>query len=308
MSDTRCRRLARQLAAVLVALTALTGCSLKRVAVTTVANSLAESGDVFSSDEDPELVRDAVPFALKTYESLLQTVPRHRALLVATCSGFTQYAYAFVQTDADLIEPVDYEAAKRLRERALKLYLRGRGYCLRALQTRLPGIEQRLVQDPVPALAQAEKDDVPLLYWTGASWGAAIALGIAQAELVADFPAVRALMERALELDETWSSGALHEVMITLDSLPEALGGSTERARHHFERAVALQEGRSAGPYLSLAVGVSIATQNREEFERLLTQALAVDPDDDPPNRLANIIQRRRAAALLARAGELFSQ
>lgn len=219
MSDTRCRRLARQLAAVLVALTALTGCSLKRVAVTTVANSLAESGDVFSSDEDPELVRDAVPFALKTYESLLQTVPRHRALLVATCSGFTQYAYAFVQTDADLIEPVDYEAAKRLRERALKLYLRGRGYCLRALQTRLPGIEQRLVQDPVPALAQAEKDDVPLLYWTGASWGAAIALGIAQAELVADFPAVRALMERALELDETWSSGALHEVMITLDSL-----------------------------------------------------------------------------------------
>ncbi len=164
-----------RLVVTLAALSVLTGCSFKSVAVRTVANSLAGSGDLFSSDEDPELVRDAVPFALKTYESLLQTVPRHRALLVATCSGFTQYSYAFVQAEADAVEPKDHEEAMRLRDRALKLYLRGNRYCLRALDTRFPGIEQRLLQDPIPALARAGKADVPLLYWTGASWGAAIA-------------------------------------------------------------------------------------------------------------------------------------
>jgi len=139
-----------RLVVTLAALSVLTGCSFKTVAVRTVANSLAGSGDLFSSDEDPELVRDAVPFALKTYESLLQTVPRHRALLVATCSGFTQYSYAFVQAEADAVEPKDHEEAMHLRDRALKLYLRGNRYCLRALDTRFPGIEQRLLTGSHP--------------------------------------------------------------------------------------------------------------------------------------------------------------
>jgi predicted anti-sigma-YlaC factor YlaD len=290
----------------LAALAAGGGCSLKTMAVKTVANTLSESGDVFSSDEDPELIRDAVPFALKTYESLLQSVPRHVPLLMATCSGFTQYAYAFVQADADLVDASDYPEAKRLRERALKLYLRGRRYCVRALEERFPGIGPRLLLDPDAALARAERRDVPLLYWSGAAWGASIALGLADPEIAADFPAVRALMDRALALDPDWNRGAIHEALIALDSLPEALGGSPDAARAHFERAVTLQGGRSAGPYVSLALGVSVPAQNRAEFVELLTRALAVDPDADPPNRLANILARRRAAALLARADDLF--
>lgn len=291
-----------------LALALVPGCSLKTMAVKTVANALAGSGDVFSSDDDPDLVRQAVPFALKTYESLLQSIPRHQALLIATCSGFTQYAYAFVQADADLIEADNYQESKRLRARSVKLYLRGRDYCLRALDVRFPGIQQRLLRDPGAAIARAQKKDVPLLYWTGASWGSAISLGLADPELVADFPAVRALMERALALDNTWNKGALHEAMITLDSLPEELGGSQEHARQHFDRAIALQDGLSAGPYVALALGVSVANQNREEFESLLHKAIAIDPEKDRSNRLVNIILQRRAAALVDHADRLFSK
>jgi len=236
------------------------------------------------------------------------TAHRHEALLVATCSGFTQYAYAFVQADADLVEGENYQEARRLRARAVKLYLRGRDYCLRALEVRFPGIGPRLLREPASALARAQKKDVPLLYWAGASWGSAISLGLADPELVADFPAVRALMERALALDETWSKGALHEAMIALDSLPEELGGSQEHARQHFDRAIALQGGLSAGPYVALALGVSVANQDREEFEGLLRKALAVDPEKDRSNRLVNIVVQRRAAALVEHADRLFSK
>ena len=82
----------------------LSACSLKKMAVNSVAGMLSESGSTFSSDEDPELVRDAVPFALKLYESLLESVPENQDLLRATCSVFTQYAYAFVQLDAEVVE------------------------------------------------------------------------------------------------------------------------------------------------------------------------------------------------------------
>jgi predicted anti-sigma-YlaC factor YlaD len=289
-------------------LTAVSACSLKTMAVKTVANTLSDSGDVFSRDDDPALVRDAIPFALKLYESLLESVPRHAPLLIATCSSFTQYSFAFVETEADVIGEADYEDAKALRARALKLYLRGRDYCLRALDVRFAGIKDRLLADPVPALARAQKQDVPALYWTAASWGAAISLGIDQPDLVVDFPTVRALADRALALDEGWGNGAIHELMISLDSLPEALGGSAERARQHFARAVELQKGLSPGPYVSLATGVSVPAQNREEFRTLLDAALAIDAEQSPSNRLATLVTQRRARALLDQIDSRFSQ
>jgi predicted anti-sigma-YlaC factor YlaD len=283
----------------LCVMAALPACSLKTMAVKTVANTLADSGDVFSRDDDPELVRDAVPFALKLDESLLESVPRHPPLLVATCSSFTQYSYAFVETDAEVMGEAHHEESARARDRALKLYLRGRDYCLRAMEVRFKGIGPKLLADPVPALARAEKKDVPMLYWTAASWGAAIALAIDKPDIVIDLPTVRALAERALALDEAWNRGALHELMISLDSLPEALGGSPARAREHFARAIELQQGKSPGPYVALATGVAVPAQDKAEFQSLLTKALAVDPAADPSNRLATLIAQQRARALL---------
>jgi predicted anti-sigma-YlaC factor YlaD len=278
------------------------------MAVKTVANTLSESGDVFSRDEDPELVREAIPFALKLYESLLDSVPNHAPLLVATCSGFTQYAYAFIETDAIVLGEEHHAESQALRERALRLYLRGKAYCLRAMEVRWRGIGERLLADPVAALAGAERKDVEMLYWTAASWGAAISLGLDQPELAVDFPVVRALADRALALDETWSKGALHELMISLDSLPEALGGDPKRARQHFDRAIALQKGQAPGPYVALATGVSVPERNRVEFETLLKQAIAVDPDADPSVRLATLITQRRARALLDQVDTRFVQ
>src|SRR5204862_5808561 len=138
-----------------VAVVAMSGCSLKTIAVKTVANTLAQPGDTFTRDDDPELVRAALPFGLKTFESLLESVPTHKPLLIATCSGFTSYAYAFVETDADLLGAEEYDKAKALRDEALRLYLRARGYCWRALATRFKGVAERLKADPAAEVAKA---------------------------------------------------------------------------------------------------------------------------------------------------------
>ena len=282
-------------------------CSIKRMAIGSLADTLSATGDVFASDEDPEFVRDAVPFALKTMESLLVEVPRHRPLLLAACEGFTQYAYAFIQVDAEILESDDYEAAVELRARARQMYLRARDYCLRSLEVEHPGLRARLVAAPGDTLKEMEEAEIDVLYWTGASWGGAIALGLDQPALVADLPVVRALMDWVLEIDEGFGDGAIHEVLVVLESVPEAMGGSTERARRHFERAIELSRGRSAGPYVSLATSVSVKNQDRDEFTRLLEQALAIDPNEIPRLRLANLIAQKRARHLLATVDELFA-
>ena len=248
------------LAAVLAALAVSAGCGMiNSLATKSVADTLSKPSDVFTRDDDPELVRRAIPFALKTYESLLESQPKYGPLLLATCSGFTSYANAFVQTDADILgEAEHHDEVKALNAEALRLYSRAKDYCLRALDVRFEGASRILLREPVAAVAKAEKKDVPLLYWTAASWGSAMALNL---DLAVDYPAVRAMVERALALDETWDKGSLHELMITLDSV-EQLGGSVERARKHFARAVELQGGNSPGPYVALAMGVSQPRQD----------------------------------------------
>ena len=128
---------------------------------------------------------------------------------------------------------------------------------------------------------RGEAKDI-LVYWTAAAWGAAASLGLDQPELVVDLPTVRALAERAIALDEGWNKGALHELMITIDSLPAALGGSPERAKAHFDQAVKIQKGLSPGPYVALATGVMVPAQDRAGFEKLLNEALAIDPARSP--------------------------
>jgi hypothetical protein len=265
-----------------------------------VAETLASSGDVFTRDDDLELVGDAIPFGLKLYESLLDSAPTNKDLLIATCSNFTQYGVAYIETEALVLgEAQHHDEVAHLNERALKLYLRAKGYCERAMEVRFPGIMQKLPADPVGALAKAEKKDVSLLYWMAASWGSAIALGVDRPDLVIDMPTVRACAERAIALDETWSRGTLHEMFVSLDSLPPALGGNPERARMHFTKAVELQKGLSPGPYVALALGVAVPAQDRAEYEKLLKEALAIDPAKDPSNQLVTLVQQRRARALL---------
>lgn len=290
-------------------LVSASGCSIRQLAVKTLANAMASSGgtsSVFTSDDDPELIEDALPFALKTFELLLEEVPEHEPLLLATCQGFTQYAYAFIELDLVRLEIEDYRQYKHQKERALNMYLRARGYCQRVLELRSKGISGRLATEPERAVRELGKDDLELIVWTGSSWGSAIALGADQAELVADLPVVRELLLRAVELDSDYGDGLLHEAMVILESLPETMGGSPEQARHHFERALELSGGKRASTYVTYAELVSYGQQNREEFEELLHKALEIDPDVDPSTRLATLLTQKRARILLDLADDLF--
>ena len=57
------------------------------MAVDMIGDALAGGGGVYASDEDPELVFEALPFGPKTYESLLETSPEHRGRRSSPVAG-----------------------------------------------------------------------------------------------------------------------------------------------------------------------------------------------------------------------------
>jgi predicted anti-sigma-YlaC factor YlaD len=303
------RRTVRLLPALLFAAALLLagGCSVRKFAINKLGDSLANSGTTFAADNDPDFVGQAVPFSLKLIEGLLAESPKHRGLLFAAASGFTQYSYVYVQQPADEIEPADLEKSTALRIRARNLYLRARDYGLRGLEAKHANFTAALRQNPREALRNASKADEPLLYWTAVSWGAAISLSKDHPEIVAEQVQVEAMIDRAYEIDRDFDRGVIDQFLISYEASRQgAKGDFGARCKEHFDRAVRMSDGQLASPYVSFAESVSIQKQNRQEFESLLHQALAVNPDTRPEWRMSNLVMQRRARWLLSREDELF--
>src|ERR1700730_6760779 len=104
------------LAAIVIAV-ACSACSFKKTAVDMVGDAISGGSGVYTSDNDPELVREAIPFGLKTYESLLAVSPEHEGVLLSAANGFIGYAYILGQ-EADQLEATDLSVARALRARA----------------------------------------------------------------------------------------------------------------------------------------------------------------------------------------------
>jgi predicted anti-sigma-YlaC factor YlaD len=287
----------------------LVGCSIKKMAVNKLGNALASGGSTFESDDDPDLVGQALPFSLKLMESLLAESPKHKGLLLAAASGFTEYTYAFVDELADEAAAESLDRSQYLRARARRLYLRARRYGLRGLEASYPGIGAALeTEGRTAALAKVRKQDVPLLYWTAAAHGLAISASKSDPEMIAQLPVVEAMIARVVELDENWGEGSVQDFLINLESARTGArpGEKQERMRRYFERAQQLSKGTHASTFVGYAENACVPAQNRAEFQQLIEKALAIDPDKKPESRLANLVAQRRARWLQRRMDELF--
>jgi predicted anti-sigma-YlaC factor YlaD len=281
------------------------------MATRAVADALTGTGSstVFTGDGDPQLVGDAMPFAIKMYEALLNEAPNHRGLIITTGSLFVMYANAFVQGPAEFLPSIRYEERQAARQRAKKLYLRGIDILMTGIEGKYPGFAEASVEkgDLIPLLKKMKEDDVPLLYWGAAGTLSAFSLDPFDFSLGKEVPDCMAYIDRAYELDPGFNSGALDDLyVLAYASLPPAMGGDPSRVDLHFQRSLEKSGGKLAGPYVSYAQAVALPAQNYDAFRSCLQAALEIDVDADPKNRLANIISQKKARELLDRAGDYF--
>ena len=284
---------------------ALPGCSVKKFAVRQVGDALASGPSAYETDSDLELVGGALPFGLKLVESLLAETPRHRGLLLTAARGFVLYSLAYVDFPAETALDDDFERGKAGRARAGRLYARALGYALRALDRRYPGFSERLGEDPETAAAEVAARDIDLLYWASAALGLSIGIDPTDPEMLVRLPQVEAMVNRALELDEAWDEGALHEIRLALDAAKPG-GGDPASMKKSYQRALELSAGKRAGLHLSYAEAVAVPAQDRVLFETMVAKALAVDADKYENYRLVNALAHRRARWLRSRVEDLF--
>lgn len=287
--------------ALLICTVAVSGCS------TLISNSLAnalsggeeeeEGMNPLLSDDDPDLIRDALPFTLKLLDILINADIDDPAIRLVAAQAYTAYAVLFLQQEANTVARDDFEHRTRLLERSKIHLLRAREYALSALDTLYPGFIDAINGDDYEsALAEMTSQDVPYLYFAAAAWIGAATVDIFDLELSITIPRAAEMIHRAFALNPDYSGGALHEFyIIYFAALPEYLGGDKDRAEFHYQEALRVSNNLSASAHVSMALGISLPAQNAAQFRQFLEQALDIDVDQDVNRRLTNIIRQREA-------------
>jgi hypothetical protein len=277
-------------------LTALfSGCSVQKLAVNTTGGIIANGMPALKEESDLPLAETALASNLKLVDVLLRSDPGNQRLLLTAAEGYTSYSLGFVEDESP--------------ERASVFYLRARNYGFTALyknKTFKKAINEDL-ESYKAALNSFKKEDVAGLFWTANAWGSYINLNKTDVKALADIPRIEAMMEKVLELDETFYYGGPHLFLGTLfASRPRILGGDPKRAKEHFESCLSISNNAFLLPKYFYAKSYAVQVQDRELFRQQLTEILEAPDDLLPEQRLANEIAKRKAKALLAQEDDLF--
>lgn len=288
----------------------LSACSLVDRVVARAATGYLEEGErVFMREPDLQLAEAAIPANFKLLEILLARTPDDPRLNALASRYIATYAYAFVEPRIEELELTQPEEALLAKHRAIAFYQRGERYALTALAHRsalLKGLQgtPELLEQGLKTLTRA---DVPALFWAAFCWGSRINLDLEDPEALATSSTVKALMQRVLELDETYYYGGAHLFFGALNArLPASAGGNPEASRQHFERAIALGQGRLLMTRVFFARYYAVRVQDVALFKQCLERVLELDINRWPEERLANLEAQRRARFYLAHLDEYF--
>jgi len=272
------------------------GCfPIKRLTVASVGQILENVVRASAKQTDPVLVRQGTPAYLMLLDGLIEAYPKDRRLLLAGAEAHCSYAGAFTDQDNP--------------GAAGKLYLKGKQYALRAMPQHQEFLS--VLSRPYSFLEEYvgnfSRRDVPPLFWFASCWAGWISVTTDSVRAIADLPRVVLLMERVLELDETYQYGSAHLFMgVYKSAKPRAYGGKPEEARRHFERAIEIGKGDFLMAYVYYAENHARKTFQRDLYISLLEKVLEAPDDRIPELTLINTIAKIRAKELLSHVEEYF--
>jgi hypothetical protein len=270
------------------------GC-IQTLAIRSVGGILDYGFEAFNEETDLRLAESALGSNLKLLEALIKGDPENRKLLELASQGYSAYALAFVEDENE--------------ERAKLFYLRGRDYGLKVLSQNKAF--RAAWEGDVAALQQALRSfsasDVPAVFWTAFGWAGYINLARTDLEAFANLPKVNAMMEFVLQHDPSYYYGGAHLYFGSiLGSTPAVLGGRPERAKEHFEKALAANEGKFLMSYIYYAKTYAVQMQDKPLFEALLKRVEDAPLDILPEARLPNAVAKKKARLLRERMTDLF--
>lgn len=270
------------------------GCANARFMADSMSPLLSKMNDAINRNNDVEMVRDALPASLVQLDGLIEASPNNTKYLVMAAEANNGYCFGFVED----------------RERGMKLYAKARDYALRALSQK-ESFAQALDGGPIgpfeKSLSVFGKEDVPALFWASSSWLSWVGLNMDDPGIFLDVPKIKAMLERSIELDDTYKYGVAHMIMgILYAARPVAQGGKPELAKAEFDKAFAISHRKVLVFYLMYAKYYAYQIQDRQLYVDTLNHIVSAPDDLLPEMTFANAVAKKKARRMLENVDDVF--
>lgn len=265
----------------------------------------------FMGEKDPQIIAEVLPMIVKMYEILALQNPSHQGLQIMAGQLNVMYGNLCVQTPAESLPVAELQKQVSEFNRAKYHYLKGRQYILDVFESRWPGFEKAFLSSDEAAIKEAlskiTKDDVNAAYWAGGASLIAWSLDPLDIDALSSIQGPVALLEKAASLDPDYNRGAIWDALCQFyTAAPVDFGGDYERGLECYEKALKASGGKSPGVYITYAQSVLKPSGDRDGFIECLNKALAINPDDDPSNRLMCVLNQQKAQYLLDHVDDYF--
>lgn len=256
---------------------------------------MIESGiTAMNQESDLELAEDSMPANISLLNGMISMDPENIQLHTYAAQAYYGFSYGFNE-DNDM-------------QRADKFYLRGIKHGLTALELRgIKNIKKISTIELETQLQQLGADDVAMLFWTASNWAKWIDLNRDDAASLIQLSKPTAMMERVLELDDTYYYGGAHMYFgVYYGGRPPIFGGDFEKAKQHFDRAREITDNKLLVADLLEAQYLSRQMYDQYDFHRRLTGIIDAPEDLYPELTLLNQIAKRKAKLLLNKEDQWF--
>jgi len=270
-----------------IILTTLSACSIDKMMVRASMPMIEGGIEAMNAEPDLQLAEDSMPANLGLLNGMIHLDPENIQLHVYAAQAYYGLSYGFTE-DKEL-------------KRSQEFYLRGLKHGLIALQ--LSGLDNAKKLNPLDLEEQLQKldeDDVAALFWTASNWAKWIDLNRDKASSLIQLPKPTAMMQRVLELDDTFYFGGAHIYFgVLYGARPPMFGGDFEKSRKHFDRAREITDNKLLVADLLQAQYLSRQMNDRDDFHQRLTYIINAPEDLYPEATLLNQIVKRKAKRLL---------
>lgn len=267
------------------------GCSLMVSSAT--SDMMADLSRTILNTDDLPMVKEGAPAYLLMIDTLISNDLKNKTLLSSAARLYTAYADLFV---------TDMDRSRKIAEKALSYA--NQAICLEKKEA--CNLKSQPFQDVEKIISTMAKKDVPALFALGNAWSAWIMANKNDFNALADMAHIELIMQRVVELDETYQDGAAYLYLGTLATLlPPALGGRPDLGKRYFEKAVVLSRDRNLMVKVVFARSYARMIFDRTLHDTLLNEVLQADPNV-PGYTLVNTWARIQAMELINSADDYF--
>ena len=272
----------------------LGACSMDQMLVR-ASKPLIEGGiHAMNQENDLQLAERAIPTNLNMLEGMIRIDPENSDLRVYAAQAYYGLGYGFNEDNRP--------------RRAMNFYLRGLKHGLRALDINgYKNIRNSSMDALEATLENTDEDDLGALFWTASNWAKWIDQNRDKSESLIELPKPTALMQRVLDLDESFYYGGAHIYFgVIYGARSPMFGGDFKKSETHFDRAREITNNQLLMVDLLQAQYLSRQKMDRDDFHHRLTKIIEAPDDLLPELTLINQIAKRKAALLLKEEDKWF--